>query len=70
MLYVTTRIGEDAFTASRALAESRGPDGGFYVPMRLPRFNRDQIVELGQKTLQNLFMVNIQGITHLVVMVK
>ena len=54
MLYVTTRIGEDAFTASRALAENRGPDGGFYVPMRLPRFNRDQIVELGQKTFSQI----------------
>ena len=54
MLYVTTRIGEDAFTASRALAENRGPDGGFYVPMRLPRFNRDQIAELGQKTFSQI----------------
>lgn len=54
MLYITTRIGEDAFTASRALAENRGPDGGFYVPMRLPRFEHHQIAELGEKTLSQI----------------
>lgn len=54
MLYVTTRIGDDVFTASRALAENRGPDGGFYVPMRLPRLDHSQIAELKEKTFSQV----------------
>lgn len=34
MLYVTTRNNVDTFTAQRALAENRGPDGGLYLPFR------------------------------------
>ena len=50
MLYVTTRIGEDGFTSFRALSENRGPEGGFFVPMRLPRFDQGQMEALVQKT--------------------
>ena len=50
MLYVTTRAAADAFTAFRALTENRGPEGGFFVPMRLPVFDEDQIAQLAEKT--------------------
>ena len=55
MLYVTTRVCKDAFTASRALSENRCPEGGFFVPMQLPYFERQQIAELAEKTFcQNM----------------
>lgn len=50
MLYVTTRISGDAFTAYKALTENRGPDGGFYLPMRMPHFDKSQISALADKS--------------------
>lgn len=50
MLYVTTRNKMDAYTAFRVLKENRGPDGGLYVPMRLPRLGPLQIAELKEKS--------------------
>ena len=38
MLYLTRRSSRDAYTAQRALRESRGPDGGMYLPFRGPSF--------------------------------
>lgn len=49
MLYVTTRIQSDAFTAHRALMENRGPEGGLFLPMRMPEWTPDQICALGEK---------------------
>lgn len=49
MLYVTTRSNQDAFTAHRALTESRGPDGGFYRPLHEPTFSQDDICALAGK---------------------
>lgn len=46
MLYVTTRSNLDVFTAHRALTESRGPDGGQYLPFRSPTFSDGQLQEL------------------------
>lgn len=43
MLYVTTREKNDAYTASKALKEDRGADGGLYLPMNLPKFDRAQL---------------------------
>ena len=55
MLYVTTRVGQDAFTANRALSENRCPEGGFFVPMRLPYFDEVQIAQLAEKSFsQNM----------------
>lgn len=55
MLYVTTRVGQDAFTAFRALSENRGPEGGFFVPMQFPLFDEKRIADLAGKTFsQNL----------------
>lgn len=50
MLYVTTRIHGDAFTARHALTENRGPAGGFYLPMRLPELGPEHIASLGEKS--------------------
>lgn len=49
MLYVTTRINDDAYTANRALSENRGPGGGFFLPMRMPRLEEAQIRALADK---------------------
>ena len=46
MLYVTTRDIRDAYTAHRALTEDRAPDGGLFVPFRVPVFGNDQITSL------------------------
>lgn len=47
MLYVTTRLDRDLYESSRALTESRSPDGGFYAPVELPKFSGRQIAALG-----------------------
>lgn len=49
MLYVTTRDKGDAYTFGRALSENRGPDGGLYVPYKLPRMNTAEIQSLKDK---------------------
>ena len=54
MLYVTTRVRGDAFTAIHALTENRGPEGGFFVPMRLPHFDAQQIAELENKPFAHI----------------
>lgn len=61
MLYVTTRTQQDAFTAFRALSENRGPEGGFFVPIQLPHFDKHQILELAQKS----FSQNVAEILNL-----
>ena len=42
MLYVTTRNRQDSFTTNRVLLENRGPDGGLYVPLHLPKLSREE----------------------------
>lgn len=55
MLYVTTRVSQDAYTAGRALSENRCPEGGFFVPMRMPCFDDGQIAALAEKSFaQNM----------------
>ena len=61
MLYVTTRSREEIFTASRTISEDRAPDGGFFVPMQMPRFDRREIAAMGEKT----FSQNVAGILNL-----
>jgi len=46
MLYVTTRDKNDAHTAPRTLAADRGPDGGLYLPFRMPKFHREKLAAL------------------------
>lgn len=50
MLYVTTRNNTDAYTCARAIRESRGGDGGLYVPFRLPVFSAEEIAAMGDKS--------------------
>ena len=50
MLYVTTRNNRDAYTAQRVLQDRRAPDGGFYVPFRLPSFSEEEIASFGEKS--------------------
>lgn len=50
MLYVTTRNDQEVYTAQRALRESRGPEGGLYVPFRDPVFSREDICALKEKS--------------------
>lgn len=61
MLYVTTRSSEETYTASKPLAESRAPDGGFFVPMKFPTFDRRQIKALAEKS----FSQNVADILNL-----
>ena len=49
MLYVTTRDNRDAYTPQRVLQENRGPDGGLYVPFRLPKLSRQEQNDLADK---------------------
>ena len=50
MLYATTRDNHDAYTAHKALTENRAPDGGFYVPFRMPQYSLEEIESLKQKS--------------------
>ena len=50
MLYVTTRNDRDMHTAQRVLRESRGPDGGLYVPSRLPSIPAADLAALPEKS--------------------
>lgn len=46
MLYVTTRGTQDAFTAYRTMNQDRGPDGGFFIPMRMPVLEKKDVLLL------------------------
>ncbi len=46
MLYVTTRSNRDVFTAQRALQDNRGPDGGLFLPFRMPAITPEEAESL------------------------
>ena len=50
MLYVTTRSNQDVYTANRALCEGTAPDGGGYVPFKMPRFSPEEVAALAEKS--------------------
>lgn len=50
MLYVTTREKYDAYTVARTLAGDCGPDGGRYLPYKMPKFSADEIAALKDKS--------------------
>lgn len=50
MLYVTTRVKQDTFTASHTLCTGRGPEGGFFVPKTLPVYPLLEIKALGSRS--------------------
>lgn len=51
MLYITTREKYDAYTAARTLAGDRAPDGGWYLPFRMPYFDDEGITALHKSTV-------------------
>ena len=61
MLYVSTRNRNETYTAARALSEDRCPDGGFYVPIRLPYFDKSDISCLKDRS----FSQNVAEIINL-----
>ena len=67
MLYATTRNNVDAFTPHRVLTSRRGPDGGLYVPFRLPRYSEEEIQALAGKNFNTNLAdcLNLQFGTHL-----
>ena len=54
MLYVSTRNPADHHTAYRAIHEFRAPDGGFFVPFRLPVLAREEVIALRSKSLTDV----------------
>lgn len=43
MLYISTRNRMDSYTAHRALHEDLAPDGGMFLPFRLPQLSEEEI---------------------------
>ena len=46
MLYATTRSKVATFTAQRALKEDRSPDGGLYIPTKMPHYSHEALTDL------------------------
>lgn len=61
MLYVSTRNRNETYTAARALSEDRCPDGGLYVPLHLPHFDKIEISGLKDRS----FSQNVAEIINL-----
>ena len=61
MLYVTTRNNSDAFTAHRTMTNHFGPDGGGFVPFRMPYFDNSQLLHLKEKS----FNENVADVLNL-----
>lgn len=61
MLYLTTRNPNDTYTPARTLSDDRAPDGGFFVPMKLPKFNSQQLEQIAR----NGFSQNVADIINL-----
>lgn len=54
MLYITTRSKNDAYTAHKTLTESNAPDGGRYVPFRLPSYSNEELLLLKSKSFNQI----------------
>ena len=50
MLYVTTRNDKDAYTVYRAMHNATGPDGGGFLPFRLPKFSQEELAALAEQS--------------------
>ncbi len=46
MLYVTTRNKKETYTSFKAVTDDRAPDGGSFVPFKMPFFTTEQIHSL------------------------
>ena len=49
MLYVTTRNKFDTYTVYRANQSDRGPDGGLYLPFRIPNLSKEELQALSEQ---------------------
>ena len=49
MLYVTTGNKYDTYTVHKANQSNRGPDGGLYLPFRMPELSKEYIQSLAQQ---------------------
>ena len=58
---MTTRSKNDAYTAARTMNLDRGPDGGLFIPFRLPQYSVEEISALGSKS----FGQNVADILNL-----
>lgn len=54
MLYVSTRSKSDSYTAYRALHQENAPDGGQFVPFRIPEFTAEDLQMLQEKTFGDI----------------
>lgn len=50
MLYVTTRNKFDTYTVHRANQSDRGPDGGLYLPFRMPTLSHEEFLALKEQS--------------------
>ena len=57
MLYLTTRDKFDTHTAYRALREDRAPNGGFYLPFRMPVFSAEELAQLKNKSFGQSYKI-------------
>ncbi len=60
MLYVTTREKFDAFTTARTLVSSTGPEGGLYLPYKMPRLSGEELDALASQS----FGQNVSGMLN------
>lgn len=61
MLYVTTRSRHDVYTPPITMYQDRGPDGGLFVPFKMPEFDKGEISALADKS----FGQNVADILNL-----
>ena len=54
MLYITTRDEKDAYTAHRALNYETAPDGGWFVPFRMPHYSEADLMKLGDMSFSQI----------------
>lgn len=50
MLYLTTRDSNDAYTVHKTMLSDQAPDGGVYIPFRLPTYSNTELNTLLEKT--------------------
>lgn len=53
MLYISTRNINDSYTAYRALHEEFAPDGGLYVPFRIPVITAEELIKIKSQAVSD-----------------
>ena len=49
MLYITTRENKDAYTIHKTMLSDVAPDGGMFIPFRIPAYTCEELQELKQR---------------------